>query len=85
MCMKYGLPRSDRWSIDEAAGLMNDFPCLVIRGISDYADSPQNKKWQGYAAATAAACAKDILSLIPAREVQTTPTVGEANRVSSSV
>lgn len=23
----------------EAAGLMNDFPCLVIRGISDYSDS----------------------------------------------
>ncbi|KAJ5335743.1 uncharacterized protein N7506_005679 [Penicillium brevicompactum] len=35
----------------EAAGLMNDFPCLVIRGICDYADSHKNKEWQGYAAA----------------------------------
>ncbi len=30
----------------EAAGLMNDFPCIVIRGICDYADSQKNKDWQ---------------------------------------
>jgi len=29
----------------EAAGLINDFPCLVIRGICDYADSHKNKDW----------------------------------------
>jgi ankyrin repeat domain-containing protein 50 len=52
----------------EAAGLMNTFPCLVIRGICDYADSHKNKRWQPYAAATAAACAKEILSIIPADE-----------------
>ena len=56
----------------EAAGLMNDFSCLAIRGICDYADSHKNKKWQPYAAATAAACAKDILSVIPAAEVSRT-------------
>ncbi|KAF2135113.1 uncharacterized protein K452DRAFT_303791, partial [Aplosporella prunicola CBS 121167] len=39
----------------EAAGLMNHFPCLVIRGICDYSDSHKNKVWQGYAAMTAAA------------------------------
>jgi nucleoside phosphorylase len=44
----------------EAAGLMNSFPCLVIRGICDYADSHKNKKWQPYAAGTAAACAKEV-------------------------
>ncbi|KAL4891103.1 nucleoside phosphorylase domain-containing protein [Aspergillus ambiguus] len=49
----------------EAAGLMDDFPCLVIRGISDYADSHKNDTWQGYAAATAAAYAKELLSVIP--------------------
>ncbi|KAJ3335050.1 hypothetical protein HDU93_006596 [Gonapodya sp. JEL0774] len=48
----------------EAAGLMSNFPCLVIRGICDYADSHKNQKWQGYAAATAAACAKEMLSVI---------------------
>ncbi|EFY94395.2 Ankyrin repeat-containing domain protein [Metarhizium robertsii ARSEF 23] len=62
----------------EAAGLMNSFPCLVIRGISDYADSHKNKKWQPYAAATAAACAKEILSVIPAADVASTHTVNEA-------
>ncbi|OWT43043.1 ankyrin repeats (3 copies) domain-containing protein [Pochonia chlamydosporia 170] len=56
----------------EAAGLMNDFPCLVIRGICDYADSHKNKKWQPYAAAAAAACAKEILSVIPAAEEEVT-------------
>ncbi|PYI25984.1 hypothetical protein BP00DRAFT_440335 [Aspergillus indologenus CBS 114.80] len=50
----------------EAAGLMDSFPCLVIRGISDYADSHKNKQWQGYAAATAAAYAKELLSVINA-------------------
>jgi nucleoside phosphorylase len=49
----------------EAASLMDEFPCLVIRGICDYADSHKNKRWQGYAAATAAAYAKELLSVIP--------------------
>jgi nucleoside phosphorylase len=62
----------------EAAGLMNSFPCLVIRGICDYADSHKNKRWQPYAAATAAACAKEILSIIPTAEVAKTCTVDEA-------
>lgn len=29
----------------EAAGLMNHFPCLVIRGICDYSDTHKNKDW----------------------------------------
>ncbi|PCG88332.1 Hypothetical protein PENO1_110850 [Penicillium occitanis (nom. inval.)] len=51
----------------EAAGLMDSFPCLVIRGICDYADSHKNKVWQPYAAATAAAYAKELLMMIPAQ------------------
>lgn len=54
----------------EAAGLMNNFPCLVIRGICDYADSHKNKVWQGYAAMTAAAYAKDLLNQIDPWEVE---------------
>jgi nucleoside phosphorylase len=61
----------------EAAGLMNRFPCLVIRGICDYADSHKNKKWQPYAAATAAVYAKELLSVISAAEVVKTHTVDE--------
>ncbi|OLN95527.1 Kinesin light chain 4 [Colletotrichum chlorophyti] len=49
----------------EAAGLMNNFSCIVIRGICDYADAHKNKRWQPYAAATAAAYAKELLSTIP--------------------
>jgi nucleoside phosphorylase len=54
----------------EAAGLMNHFPCLVIRGICDYSDSHKNKEWQGYAAMTAAAYAKDLLIRIPPNKVE---------------
>ncbi|KAL7903888.1 nucleoside phosphorylase domain-containing protein [Trichoderma velutinum] len=54
----------------EAAGIMNQFPCLVIRGICDYSDSHRNDKWQGYAAMTAAAYAKDLLRRIPRQEVK---------------
>ncbi|GAB7348043.1 hypothetical protein MBLNU459_g6079t2 [Dothideomycetes sp. NU459] len=49
----------------EAAGVMNSFPCLVIRGISDYADSHKNDKWQQYAALAAAAYAKEWLMTFP--------------------
>ena len=54
----------------EAAGLMNHFPCLVIRGICDYADSHKNKAWQGYAAMVAAAYAKDLLRRIAPHQVE---------------
>ncbi|KAF3200936.1 hypothetical protein TWF679_000561 [Orbilia oligospora] len=53
----------------EAAGLMDNFPCLVIRGICDYADSHKNKKWQEYSAATAAAYTKELLLTMPAARV----------------
>jgi hypothetical protein len=50
---------------------MNQFPCLVIRGICDYADSHKNKEWLGYAAMVAAAYAKELLSVIhPERVLQ---------------
>lgn len=48
----------------EAAGLMDGFPCLIVRGICDYSDSHKNKQWQDYAAATAAAYAKELLSVV---------------------
>ncbi|KAL2025681.1 hypothetical protein VTO58DRAFT_103907 [Aureobasidium pullulans] len=56
----------------EAAGLMNAFPCLVIRGICDYADSHKNDDWQEYAAATAAVYAKEVLSYLDSAEVTKT-------------
>ncbi|KAL2819101.1 purine and uridine phosphorylase [Aspergillus granulosus] len=56
----------------EAAGLMNHFPCLVIRGICDYADSHKNDRWQRYAAATAASYAKELLGYVPTTDLQET-------------
>ncbi|TEY26689.1 hypothetical protein BOTCAL_1183g00010 [Botryotinia calthae] len=53
----------------EAAGLMDTFPCVVIRGICGYADSHKNEIWQPYAAATAAAYAKELLRVIPGQAV----------------
>ncbi|KAL2820274.1 nucleoside phosphorylase domain-containing protein, partial [Aspergillus granulosus] len=49
----------------EAAGLVDQLAFLTIRGICDYCDSHKNKQWQGYAALTAAAYAKSLLSAVP--------------------
>jgi len=60
----------------EAAGLMNHFQCVVIRGICDYCDSHKNKIWQPYAAAVAAAYAKQLLGVLhPDEVVDTKPGV----------
>ncbi|KAM0259735.1 hypothetical protein ACHAQJ_003169 [Trichoderma viride] len=48
-----------------AAGVMNHFPCLVIHGIYNYADSHRNNEWAAYAAMAAAAYAKQLLYHIP--------------------
>ncbi len=45
----------------ESAGVWETFPCVVIKGACDYADSHKTKAWQRYAAATAAACTKAFL------------------------
>jgi nucleoside phosphorylase len=45
----------------EGAGVWDVLPCLVIKGACDYADSHKTKKWQHYAAATAATCMKAFL------------------------
>ncbi|KAF3067621.1 Ankyrin repeat domain-containing protein 17 [Trichoderma lentiforme] len=61
----------------EAAGLMNQYPCLVIRGICDYSDSHKTEQWQGYAAMVAAAYAKDLLYRIPINKVEAETRVGD--------
>ncbi|KAL3482666.1 nucleoside phosphorylase domain-containing protein [Aspergillus germanicus] len=59
----------------EAAGLMDSFPCRIIRGICDYADSHKNKIWQGYAAATVAAYAKELVLVIPEQGIKGLPPI----------
>ncbi|KAJ4855375.1 ankyrin repeats (3 copies) domain-containing protein [Trichoderma breve] len=64
----------DAWGVlcfeMEAAGLMENFPCIVIRGICDYSDDHKNKVWQPYSAVVAAAYAKDLLRVIQPQEVE---------------
>lgn len=59
----------------EAAGLMDSFPCLVIRGISDYSDSHKNDIWQPCATVTASAYAKELLRKIRPSELMNTQKV----------
>jgi nucleoside phosphorylase len=54
----------------EAAGLMDSFPCIVIRGICDYADSHKNKDWQEHAAAVAAAFAKELIGYVQPSDIE---------------
>ncbi|KAL2813078.1 hypothetical protein BDW59DRAFT_176835 [Aspergillus cavernicola] len=49
----------------EAAGLVDQLQCLVIRGVCDYCDSHKSKEWQGYAALAAAAYTKTLLQVVP--------------------
>lgn len=56
----------------EAAGLMNNFLYLVIRGICNYTNSHKNKEWQGYTAVAAAAYAKELILVVPNNQVKTT-------------
>ncbi|KAF6835506.1 hypothetical protein CMUS01_05730 [Colletotrichum musicola] len=54
----------------EAAGIMDVIPRLPIRGICDHADSHKNKIWQKYAAATAAAYARELLAVLSTSETR---------------
>ncbi|KIL88188.1 kinesin light chain [Fusarium avenaceum] len=69
MLMKSGSTRDSIAASENAiafdmlsAGMWDAFPYLVIKGASDYADSHKNNGWQYYAAATAAAFSKALLS-----------------------
>ena len=45
----------------EGAGVWDNLPCIIIKGVCDYADCHKNKKWQHYASATAASTMKAVL------------------------
>lgn len=48
----------------EAAGVDVNRQCLVIRGISDYADSHKSDLWRSYAAGREAAFARELLGRV---------------------
>lgn len=47
----------------EVAGIWDNLPCVVVKGVCDYADSHKSKDWQQYAAANAACCMKALLEI----------------------
>jgi len=49
----------------EGAGIWDAVPCIVVKGVCDYADSHKSKLWQPFAAATAAVVAKAVLGKYP--------------------
>ncbi|KAH8690644.1 nucleoside phosphorylase domain-containing protein [Talaromyces proteolyticus] len=49
----------------EGAGVWDNLPCVVVKGVSNYADGHVNKMWQSYAAAAAASCTKAFLEYWP--------------------
>ncbi|KAE8386040.1 nucleoside phosphorylase domain-containing protein [Aspergillus alliaceus] len=57
----------------EAAGPMNNIPCLVIRRICDYCDSHKNDEWHKYAALAAAAYARELLLVLQPQRVDAMP------------
>ncbi|KAK6525205.1 hypothetical protein TWF694_005351 [Orbilia ellipsospora] len=70
----------------EAAGVMNHFPCIIIKGICNYADSHKNDRWQPYASATAAAFAKELLRYVPRQgPIETQKVINASNSPTSSL
>jgi len=61
----------------EAAGIMDEIPCLVVRGICDYADTHKQDGWHYYAAAVAAAYSKAILLKVHGQDVEDTRSMKE--------
>lgn len=45
----------------EGAGAWEEVPCIVVKGVADYADSHKSKRWQDFAAATAASVMRGLL------------------------
>ncbi|KAL2829430.1 purine and uridine phosphorylase [Aspergillus cavernicola] len=62
---------------NDLSGVETGFPCLVIRGISNYADTHRNGEWLRYAAAAAAAFGTILLHEVSAMDVAGEPTAVE--------
>ncbi|KAL7903977.1 nucleoside phosphorylase domain-containing protein [Trichoderma velutinum] len=60
----------------EAARIVDQFPCFVVRGICNYySDSHKNKIWEGYAAMVAAAYARKLLYEIQPEDIAAEPRI----------
>ncbi len=68
----------------EAAGIMDEIPCLVVRGICDYADTHKQDGWHYYAAAVAAAYGRALLLNIYGEHVRAEKTMKDILNQSKS-
>ncbi|KAL3431272.1 hypothetical protein BDV09DRAFT_198891 [Aspergillus tetrazonus] len=49
----------------EGAGIWDNLPCILVKGVVDYADGHESMDWQCFAAANAAACMRALLDEAP--------------------
>ncbi|KAF4438562.1 MTA SAH nucleosidase [Fusarium acutatum] len=62
----------------EGAGIWQELPCIIVKGVSDFADCEKTKEWQDYAAAMAAATSKAILKRYIHTDRKFTPSPGHS-------
>ena len=75
-CLRHGHDNAICYEI-EAAGIMDEIPCLVVRGICDYADTHKQDRWHYYAAAVATTYSKAILFKVYSQDIEETRTIRE--------
>lgn len=67
----------------EAAGVWGELPCIVVKGVSGYADGHRTdswSKWQNFAAATSASAAKSLIeSYIQTEKASMSVALDQAN------
>ncbi|KAJ4855399.1 NACHT domain-containing protein [Trichoderma breve] len=52
----------------EGAGIWDELPCIIVKGVSDYGDGHKTRKWaewQNFAAATSASVARALIERYP--------------------
>ncbi|TEA18648.1 hypothetical protein C8034_v010408 [Colletotrichum sidae] len=54
----------------EGAGIWEEIPCIIVKGVCDYADSHKNKSWQDFVALMAASTTKTLLERYVARNTE---------------
>ncbi|KAK3393531.1 nucleoside phosphorylase domain-containing protein [Podospora didyma] len=57
----------------EGAGVWDIMPCIIVKGVGDYADSHKSRRWQNFAAAAAAAATKALLETFDIKGPNHTP------------
>lgn len=71
----------------EGAGMWDELPCIIVKGVNDYGDGHKTKKWaewQNFAAATAASVARALIERYP--QTDKPPVIElKANKVSSQL